>query len=298
MYDFKNMLIFIKVVETGSMTKAADQLMMTSPAVTQAIKKLEQQLAIKLFNRTTRKLSLTEAGEVFYQHIVQLQQQADNAMSAVEALRQKPMGQLNIACVTGFLDSVLIQTFKQILDQYPAMNLNLYFDDQVVDLVEQRIDIALRVGTHTLQNNMIAKHLFDIELIVCASPDYLANRPLPKDLKELAQLDWINFRHQPQMSLTFQQQQQQERITPNYRVQCNSLYNSRHLTLNGFGVSMQPKLDVQRYLQQGNLVQLCPDWQLPLYPLYLVRLQRIQSEKVRIICELIQQYFAQLKAES
>ncbi|TCJ97841.1 LysR family transcriptional regulator [Volucribacter psittacicida] len=295
MYDFRNMLIFIKVVETGSMTKAAEQLMMTSPAVTQAIKKLEQQLAIKLFHRTTRKLSLTEAGEVFYQHIAHLQQQADNAINAIDALRHKPMGQLNIACVTGFVDSLLMQTFKKILAQYPAMNLNLYFEDKLIDLVEQRIDIALRVGKNSLQNNMIAKHLFDIEMVICASPDYLAQQALPNNLDELAALDWINFRHQSQMSIHFQRGQQQTTITPNYRVQCNSVYNSRSLTLNGFGVSMQPKLDVQAHLQQGNLIQLCAEWKLPLYPLYLVRLQRIQSEKMRIICELIEQYFAQLK---
>lgn len=294
MHDYKAMSVFVRVVEQGSMQAAAEKLAMTPSAVTQAIQKLEQQLEMKLLNRTTRKLSPTEAGKLFYQHAAQMQQSAENALKSIELLRSKPIGELNVACVTGLMDSLLINTFKSMLQANPDVYLNLHFADEVLDLVEQRIDIALRAGENTLKDNMIARHIYDFEWSIVAHRDYLAEHGTPSSLDELAALDWIRFSRERYSSFTLNNQQQHSEIFPNYRISCNTLYASRKLTLNGLGISIQPDLDVQPAIATGELVQLFPEWKLPTVPLYLVTLQRTQSEKVRLACEMITTYFANL----
>lgn len=295
MYDYKAMSIFATVIEQGSMQAAAEKLFMTPSAVTQAIQKLEGHLNIKLLNRTTRKLSLTEAGEVFYQHISKMQQNANEAIKSIELLRAEPSGKLTIACASGLIDSGLSQIFKPILAQYPEFTLDILFEDRVLDLLDKRIDIALRAGEGILANNMIARHLYDFHWKIVAHRDYVSEKGTPQNLAELAQLDWIGFSNSRFENLTFQRHNEHQTITPCYRVQGNSLYASRCLTLDGLGVSLQIATDVEKWLKQGDLVELLPEWQLPTVPLYLVTLQRIQSEKVRIACDLIVNYFEGLK---
>ncbi|KAE9541934.1 LysR family transcriptional regulator [Ursidibacter maritimus] len=295
MYDYKSITIFTAVVEQGSMQAAANLLSLTPSAITQAIQKLETQLNIKLLNRTTRKLSLTEAGDIFYQHAAKMQQSAEDAMKSVEILRSQPIGQLTIACVTGLTDSLLTSAFKSVLDNHPEFRLNLLFEDTVIDLLEQRVDIALRAGSGVLSNNMIARHIYDFKWAIVAHRQYFQDKAIPTSLAELAKLDWIDFSNPNFNSLTFNNGNQKQVITPIYRISCNTLYASRRLTMQGLGISIQPIDDVQADIASGELIQLFIDWQLPPVPLYLVTLQRIQSEKVRIACELIMNYFAKLK---
>lgn len=295
MYDYKAMLVFANVVEQGSMQAAAERLAMTPSAVTQSIQKLENQLNIKLLNRTTRKLSLTEAGETFYRHVQQMLQSAENAVKSIDLLRSQPIGQLNIACVTGLMDSLLINMFKSVLDSHPEFHLNLHFEDKVIDLLEHRIDISLRSGIDVLTDNMIARHIYDFEWVIVAHRDYFAEKGTPQTLEALAKLDWISFSNPRYSSLRLKNGEHYKDIFPDYRISCNTLYACRRLTMSGLGVSIQPAIDVANALASGELVQVFCEWQLPSVPLYLVTLQRVQSEKVRIACELISHYFEQLK---
>ncbi|MGX2975222.1 LysR family transcriptional regulator [Ursidibacter arcticus] len=295
MYDYKSITIFTTVVEQGSMQAAANQLSLTPSAITQAIQKLETQLNIKLLNRTTRKLSLTEAGDIFYQHAAKMQQSAEDAMKSVEILRSKPIGKLTIACVTGLTDSLITSAFKSVLDNHPELHLNLLFEDKVIDLLEQRVDIALRVGSGVLTDNMIARHIYDFKWAIVAHRQYFQDKAIPASLAELAKLDWIDFSNPNFNSLTFNNGNEKQIIAPIYRISCNTLYASRRLTMRGLGISIQPIDDVQADITSGELIQLFSDWQLPSVPLYLVTLQRIQSEKVRLACELIMDYFEKLK---
>lgn len=295
MHDYKSISVFVVVVELGSMQAAAAQLGLTPSAVTQAVQKLETQLNIKLLNRTTRKLSLTEAGEQFYQHAKKMCQSAEEAVKSVELVRSQASGQLTIACVTGLTDSLMIRAFKSLLDRHPELQLNLLFEDRLIDLAEHRVDIALRTGTGGLSDNMIARHLYDFRWAIVAHRDYFLDKPQPNTLQALAKLDWIDFSSGYFNRLTFTNGRETQQISPTYRIQCNTLYASRGLTMNGLGISLQPIVDVQAEIASGELIPLFPDWQLPPIPLHLVTLQRIQSEKVRLACELIVDYFAQLK---
>lgn len=292
MHDYKAMSVFVTVVECGSMQAAAEKLEMTPSAITQTVQKLEQQLNIKLLNRTTRRLYLTEAGETFYKHAAEIEKSANNAVKSIELLRSSPSGRLNIACVTGLTDNLFVKIFKSMLDDHPDFKLNLIFEDKLTNLAEQQIDIAIRAGEGVLEDHMIARQIHALEWNIVASPDYLANKAFPQDLGALQALDWVGFSHLKHNQLTLTKGEKRVQITPEYRVHCNTLYASRCLTINGLGISIQPNLDVQPMLEKGELIRLFPEWQLPKIPIYLVTLQRVQSEKVRIACELIMDYFA------
>lgn len=291
MHDYKAMSVFVTVVKSGSMQAAADKLKMTPSAITQTIQKLEQQLQIKLLNRTTRKLYLTEAGETFYEHAAQIEKNAEKAVKSIEQLRSSPSGQLNIACPTGLTDSLFINAFKSVLNAHPDFKLNLIFEDKLTNLPDQRIDIAIRGGEGVLSDEMIARHIADFEWNIVASPSYFSDKPIPKTLSELQQLDWISFSNPKFKQFSLQKGKQKTTITPVYRVHCNSLYASRRMTLSGFGISIQPDADVEKNLKQGELLRLFPEWKMPAIPIYLITLQRVQSEKVRIAYELIVDYF-------
>lgn len=295
MNDFKAISVFVTVIEQGSMQAAADKLLMTPSAITQSLQKLEQQLKIKLLNRTTRKLSLTEAGEVFYQHASQMQKSADNAIKSVELLRSSPVGTLKISCPSGLTRSPLIQALKHILEHHPDFNLELSFKDEAADLVEEQIDIALRVGARLLEDSMVARHIYDIELAIVAHKDYLAQHFIPQTPDEIYQLDWIHFTSLNPEYLQLSCPSEKAHIKPNYRIRTNTLLASQDLTLQGMGISIQPIMEIEKELANGTLVQLLPEWKLPKNPMYLVTLQRIQSEKARIAAEAIVDYFAKLK---
>lgn len=295
MNDFKAMSVFVTVIERGSMQAAAEKLAMTPSAITQSIQKLEQQLKIKLLNRTTRKISLTEAGEAFYQHASQMQKSAENAMKSVELLRSSPTGTLRISCPSGLTRSPLIQALKLILEEYVDFNMDLSFKDEAVDLIEERIDIALRIGTCALEDNMIARHIYDVKLAIVAHKDYFKKHFLPQTPDELYQLDWIHFALLDPDYLQLSSPLGKVHIKPNYRIKTNTLLASRDLTLQGLGISLQPIIEIEKELADGTLVQLLPEWELPKNPMYLVTLQRVQSEKVRIAVQAIVDYFERLK---
>ncbi|MCK3655384.1 transcriptional regulator [Pasteurellaceae bacterium Macca] len=298
MYDYRSAAIFATVIEQGSMHAAAEKLAISPSAITQAIQKLETQLNMKLLNRTTRKISLTEAGEVLYQHNRQIQRNAEEALKELDLLRSNPAGELTIACVTGLMDSPFMGLFQSVLEQHPEFKLNILFEDKVLNLLDKRVDIALRAGEGVLSDNMIARHIYDFHWKIVAHPDYLARKGMPADFTALAKADWISFAHHRFQHLNLQRHNEACQIAPEYRVNANSLYASRCLTLNGLGISLQPEIDVKTALAKGELVSLFDDWQLPTTPLYLVTLQRAQSEKVRLASELIMQYFSQLSSSS
>lgn len=291
MHDYKAMSVFVTVVKQGSMQAAATHLKMTPSAVTQTIQKLEQGLKIQLLNRTTRRLYLTEAGEAFYEHAVLMEQSAEKAVKSIEQLRSSPSGQLNIACPTGFTDSLFIQAFKSVLDTYSEFKLNLMFDDKLTNLPDQRVDLAIRGGEGVLNDDMIARHIIDFEWNIVASPDYFCDKTMPETLDDLQNLDWVSFSNPKFTQLHLQKGKQKYTMRPAYRVHCNSLYASRQMTLNALGVSIQPDADVTKLLKKGELIRLFSEWKMPVIPIYLITLQRVQSEKVRIAYELIMEYF-------
>ncbi|MBH5329046.1 LysR family transcriptional regulator [Eikenella sp. S3360] len=298
MQDFRAMAIFAEVVKQQSMQRTADKLGLTVSTVSLAVSKLEKALDIKLLNRTTRRIGLTEAGEQFYQGCLKMLAGADEAMQAAAAQKDELAGTVRIAVFSAVVNSPVVNAIRALEQDYPKLNIELDFAENLVDLYQGKIDLALRGGAHALDNpQLIAKKLTDIELLPCATPEFLAEQPPVKTPDDLQALPWIcalNDQGNPApLQFTHRKTGEQRWITPNARTRCNNSLAAFHLMTAHLGVNTRVKIEVEQALANGTLVHLLPDWQTAQAPFYLVMLNREQPKKVRVVVERLMGMFAQ-----
>ncbi|MGR6981641.1 LysR family transcriptional regulator [Testudinibacter sp. P27/CKL/0425] len=297
MLDLKAMAIFAKVVEKGSMQGAAQEFNMTSAAISQYISKLELRYKIKLLNRTTRRLNLTPAGEGFYQGCVTMLKGAESAVDTLESLRDNAIGTLRISAPTGIASSVFVKALERLLKQNPEMNIELQFSDSIVDLVENKIDIAIRGGLGLLQTpNLIARPLVDIRRITCATPRYLQEFNIPiKTPQDLLKHRWIGAAS-PELHRQYYTYSCEGKndiaLVPPVSVICDSMLIRRLLTIQNMGISIHSEREIKPYLDSGELVHILPEWELARVHLYLVTPNRADSLKVRLGIEAIRESFS------
>ena len=190
------LIAFVQSVQVGSFSAAARILDTTPSAVSKRVAKLEDQLGVRLLQRTTRSLSLTTDGTAYYERVVQLLAELEEANDRVMS-RDKPRGKLTISAPHDFGHLVLAQWIPSFLQQYPELQLDLRLTDRLVDLVEEGIDVAIRMGTLE-DSSLIRRHLGKIAYVVCASPEYLKMHGVPttpEDLRHHNCLQFINSGH-------------------------------------------------------------------------------------------------------
>lgn len=283
MDKLKRMAIFATVAENGSMSGAARELGMTTSAVSQHIRQLETETGVTLLHRSTRKLTLSEAGRLFYQGCADMLQAARQAEQRLNELRDAPVGELRIAVPTGFAGQPLTAALAPLLAAHPRLSLRLFVGDRRIDLIEHRIDLAIRIGT-LADSSLVARHLADWNNVLCASPDYLARRPTPTSPDDLLQHDWLTLdvesgAHPVELHHA---DGRTARLRVRSRIASSDILSIRALTLAGLGISAQPEPEIRRELARGELVPLLPGWQLPKSGVYAVTPRRdAQPAKVR-----------------
>jgi LysR family transcriptional regulator, transcriptional activator for aaeXAB operon len=292
MEQLKRMAVFATVVDCGSMVAAAEVLGMTASAVSQQIRKLEQSTQVSLLHRTTRKLTLTEAGATFYQSCAQVLALAQQAEQRLAELRDAPVGELRIAAPVGFSGRPLSAALAPLLQAHSGLSLKLFFHDEQIDLIEQRIDLAIRVG-NLEDSSLVARHIGDSRMLLCAAPAYLQRKPPIRHPHDLIGQDWLILHganpfnqlelHGPHGQL--------EKLRVESRVSCNNILAVRHFTLAGMGISLQPEQEVHEQLAAGSLRELLPEWRMPPFGIYLVTPRRdAQPAKVRYAIEALRQH--------
>jgi DNA-binding transcriptional LysR family regulator len=291
MEQLKRMAVFATVVDRGSMVAAAEVLGMTASAVSQQIRKLEESTQVSLLHRTTRKLTLTEAGATFYQSCAQVLALAQQAEQRLAELRDAPVGELRIAAPVGLPGKLLSVALAPMLSAHPGLSLRLFFHDEKIDLVEQRIDLAIRVGRQE-DSSLVARHVVDWPMLLCVAPAYLARCGWIATPQQLLGLDWIGLNtdraqylqlHGPSAS--------EERLRLESRIACNNILAVRQFTLAGMGVSLQPEPEIRELLSRGELLNLLPEWRPEPIGLYIVTPRRdAQPAKVRYAIEALRQH--------
>jgi DNA-binding transcriptional LysR family regulator len=292
MEQLKRMAVFATVVDRGSMVAAAEVLGMTASAVSQQIRKLEESTQVSLLHRTTRKLTLTEAGATFYQSCAQVLALAQQAEQRLAELRDAPVGELRIAAPVGFSGRALSAALAPLLLAHSGLSLKLFFHDEHIDLVEQRIDLAIRAG-HLEDSSLVARHIGDTRMLLCAAPVYLLRKPPIDHPRDLIGLDWLALHGDTTFNPLILQgpDAQVEKLRVESRVSCNNILAVRHFTLAGMGVSLQPEQEVREELAAGSLRELLPHWRLPPFGIYLVTPRRdAQPAKVRYAIEALRQH--------
>lgn len=193
MENLRGIESFVRAVELGSIAAAARALAVSPAATSQNIARLETQIGARLLTRTTRKLALTDAGEIYYQRVKGLMQELELAEQAVSALQGEVGGKLKIACSAAFARHVLAPKLAGFQRAYPQISLELIATDRRTDHIVEGVDVSIRIRQQ-LEENMVARKLATVPLLFCASPDYLARAGYPISPQALLQHDCLMFR--------------------------------------------------------------------------------------------------------
>lgn len=282
MDDLKRMVVFSHVVQSGSFTGAAKRLGIAKSAVSKHVSLLEQNIGARLLNRSTRKLSLTDIGESYFQNCVRLMEVMDDAKQCTDALQNEPQGNLKISCPASFGIDHVAPLLNRFLHDYPRLNAELLLDDNVVDMTEQGIDIAIRVGWLP-DSSLRARKLKDAGRLLCASPEYIEQAGMVKTPEGLVQHEWIIFTRLPTPHhYVFTRNDKNTEIKVKGRLKTNNASVVRRLLLDGAGIAVLSEFLVNEDLEAGRLVHLLPDYHLAAAGIYAVyQNRRLQQTKIR-----------------
>lgn len=290
----RSMQIFVTIAESGSMASAARALDLSSSAISQHIQKLEQQLDINLLHRNTRRLALTEAGSLYYQHCKAVLNTWQDTAQQLNQLRENPQGELRIAAPVGFAAcGLLSQPLKALLQDNPQLNIRLFMQDEDIDWIVNRIDLALYVHTGPLPDStMVARQLAEWDMVLAASPQYLSGHgfsaTMPTSPDQLLQMDWLLHQNSKADHVLLQGPTGKATIPTPVKLQINNMQALIQFTRDGLGIAILPKPEIGHELKNGTLLQLLPEWQLPKLGVYAVTGTRhSQPAKVKTAIEVL-----------
>lgn len=267
--------VFVEVVERGSQTAAADALEMSRAMVSRYLGELETWVGARLLHRTTRKLSLTGAGEQLLGQCREMLAMADAMQSVSRTDEAAPRGTLRIACSQSLAQAWLVHALDDFTRLYPQVSVDLLVGSQAVNLVEARIDLALRI-TNQLDPNLIARQLAVCRSVVCATPAYLARHGTPQRPEDLAQHNCLSYAYFGRSIWEFSRAGEPHAVAVSGNLSANESMVLLEAVLADIGISLQPRYSVGAHLRSGALVQLVPDYepqQLGIHALYGTRRQ-------------------------
>ncbi len=187
------MKVFVRVVEHGAFARAADDLGVSRATVTDAVAQLERHLGIRLINRTTRRLNVTEEGQIHYANCVRLLGEIDEAEDALSGARLRARGRLRVSVPQSFVDSIFYPALARFMQRYPEVEVDIVFTDRAVNLVEEGVDCAIRGVEIPPDSDLVAIQLTPSRWLTCASPDYLQEHGTPTTVADLAEHNCIRF---------------------------------------------------------------------------------------------------------
>ena len=270
MGQLEDMYLFLRVVETGSITKAAEQMNIAKSAVSKRLSLLEQKLGIKLINRTTRKSSITEAGQRYYQRSKLIVDEVDELNSQTSSSKRALEGTINIAVPLSFGLTHLTPALDLFLLQHTDLKLKINFSDQKIDIVEEGVDLAFRIGE--LDNSTLqARKIAPIKHVLCASPEYLTLHGEPKTPNDLHKHKVIKYGSTDQSGLKFLDQDDKEQIV---HIEPHILANNgdflKSLAESSHGITYLPTFIVWQSLAVKSLVPVLARHKLPTMYAYAV----------------------------
>ena len=273
MDNLTGMRAFVRVVESGSFTRASELLKMPKSTLTKAIQTLEADLRIKLLNRTTRRVVVTPDGAAYYERLVRLLDEFDDLTGSVASAQASPSGRLRVEMGGTIAQHIVIPALPGFQERYPDLRIELSVSDRQVDLISQNVDCVVRAGT-VRDPSLIARRLADMAIVTCAAPSYVARHGRPSDPAELEAehlaVSYMNALTGQYFPFDF------ERDGTTVEVRCRSrlsvsegaAYVSAGLL--GLGVVQVPLFMVREAIAAGTLVTLLDDWASIPRPLYLV----------------------------
>ena len=295
MDQIQAMRIFVRVVEAGTFTRAADSLSLPKATVTKHVQALEERLRVKLLNRTTRRVTVTPDGAAYYDRTVRLLTDLDDIEASMTNARANPRGRLRIDVGTSVAQLLIIPHLAEFHARYPDIQVDLGVSDRTVDLIGDNVDCVIRGGELSDQS-LVARRIGNLEFITVAAPDYLERKGTPTHPLEIEEKHASVIYFSPQSGrhypLEFRRGDESIDVTGPYQLSVNE--GNAYVTsiVAGLGIGQITSWQAQRYLASGALVQLLPDWTQPLLPVYVVYPpNRHLSAKVRAFVDWAAELF-------
>ncbi|MBD2259306.1 LysR family transcriptional regulator [Pseudanabaena sp. FACHB-2040] len=293
MVDLNSMTIFVRVVEMSSFSQAARQLDIPKATVSRKVAELETDLGTPLLHRTTRKLYLTEAGNIYFQRCRHILDEVEDANRAITSLQDIPQGTLRITAPIVFGTCFLSQWIADFLQQYEQIRVEVLLTNQLIDLVSENIDIAFSWQTQPLASSSLdTQSLYRVSYWLCASPSYLEQYGKPKTPQELSHHRCIRVCSQPFASHTTWQlidpTGRIETVNVMGRLVSNDLILARQAAISGSGIAYLPNSLLGEPIKLGQLDRVLTDWAFREGTLCLRRLNLSPlSAKVRAFCDFV-----------
>tara|TARA_R110002153_G_scaffold41725_5_gene118962 strand:- start:234 stop:1199 length:966 start_codon:yes stop_codon:yes gene_type:complete len=287
------MTVFARVVEERSFSGAARKLGMSKSAVSKHVTKLEDNLGIRLLNRTTRRLSLTDAGSTFYQHCARVVEEIETAEHALTDLRGTPRGTLRISAPLTFGQMYLPALVTEFMEQYPGLHVDIHLADHMVDLVAEGVDMAIRI-TRLKDSSLIARKLADFSSHIVAAPSYLQEHGEPKTPQDLTQHKTLSYTNLPSPNIwDFNGPDGQVSVRVDPVLSCNNGEFTSTAAIRGLGIAREPEFIVAQALLDGRLVSILKDFNADsgggIYAVYPER--RHLPTKVRVFIDFLVEKF-------
>ncbi|MCK7459837.1 LysR family transcriptional regulator [Idiomarina aminovorans] len=254
----RSLKAFTRTVELNSMSAAANELHMTVSAISQQLQRLENDNGISLFHRNTRSLSLTEAGQVFYQSCLDMLSIAEKNQERWDQLTNQPQGKIKIIAPVGFGGGLLSEPLKQLQQEFTNVSFQLHMTDEPIDLITAGADLAIRIGP-LADSNLYARHLADWHMVPCIAAEHSAAKRLINTFEELPEACFIgHISSLPNQDF------------PKPKILLNNMQTVVQLTLDGVGYALLPEAEIKHYIESGHLLRLLPEWEGSPYSVHAV----------------------------
>jgi DNA-binding transcriptional LysR family regulator len=283
------MRAFVRVVEAGTFTRAAEILDMPKPTVTKLIQQLEWHLRTRLLNRTTRRVTVTMDGAAYYERALRLLSELDELDASLTLAQARPGGRLRVDCSSALAISVIIPALHAFNARYPDIQLDLGLNDRPADLLGENLDCAVRAGEITDQS-LIARRIGQMQVITCATPDYLARFGTPRHPRDIEDGHRI-VAYRPALGgrilpMVYQNHSETIEITGRYTIAVNDGMGYLAAGLASHGIMQLPTFMAREPIADGRLVPLLLDWCTAPKPLHIIYPpNRHLSNKVRVFVD-------------
>ncbi|OIQ48033.1 MAG: transcriptional regulator [Gammaproteobacteria bacterium MedPE] len=294
--QLKSMVVFAQVVEQGTLSGAAKQLGLSRAVISYHIKKLEQQLAITLLNRSTRTISLTEAGNDYYQHCRVIAQQATAANQQIENLKTDPIGRLKITCPVNVGLQTIVPALNEFRGLYPKIELDVMLTDEVVNILQQGIDLAIR-GAPLPDSGLQATKLSTLKTCLCGAPSYFEKRGIPQKPSDLSHHEWVIYKLTAS-NIELTKGSRSYTVSVKGSIETNNAAARTAFVEGGHGLAKIPMYDAIPKIRQGTLMSVLDDYAMKDINVYGVFPPgSASSKKLRLLLDFLKSYFNRVLIE-
>lgn len=292
--------LFVHTADTGSITRAAEQLNISTAAASAALKRLEKQLEVPLFIRSTRRLRITAEGERFLVYCRAALSSLEGGKASIHALKGKVAGELRVSAPSDLGRNVLLGWMDEIMEQHPDLAIHLVLGDAIADFYLDRVDLAIRYGNQQ-DSTMVAFKLATIERVLCASPGYLASFGMPQEPKDLLLHQCLLFQLKGRTDDLWEFVLGNETDSGSVKIRVPSKRGAndgdvvRRWAVAGKGIAYKSKLDITDDLRAGRLLRVLPNYQSPSIDLNIMSPTRQQvTPAVLLLRDMLRDKFSRL----